>query len=265
MNLSQLTLEHTVELKRCKNILENPSYFIQLASMAGKPIDIAMKSFPIDLQSVIDKALYAAIETAAYSISEKEGKTILLDENFRHKVLATTSGLVGGSGGIATIAAELPITTTIIMRSILKIAKSHQFDIKTPEVKIACIEVFALGSPNSSSDDYAENSYIASRIAMGVEIKSAINYLSKLGTQKILFSEAPAIVAIINKIASHFGIVATNKLIAQTLPIVGGITAATINYLFISHYQSMADAHFSIKKLEKEYTTEVVFSTYKSL
>lgn len=262
---TQMTIEDKLELKSCKTILENPSFFIKLASLAGKPIDCAIQSLPIDINKAIDKALRFALETAILSIDKETIQTGIISPNIKHKVMATTSGIIGGSGGIATVALELPATTAIIMRSIAQIAHSHGFDIYKADVKMACMEVFSLGSSKSTLDDSAENSYLLSRAALAYEVKLAAEYLAKTGANNIFKGEIPIMVALIQKIASKFGIVASNKIIAGSVPLLSMATAASINYLFISHYQEMADAHFRFKKLENIYGFEILEIQYKKL
>ena len=55
------------------------------------------------------------------------------------------SGAIGGAFGFAALAVELPISTTILLRSIAEIARAEGEDLSRPEARLACLEVFALG------------------------------------------------------------------------------------------------------------------------
>ena len=262
---NNFTNEHELELRRCKDVLENPSFIIKLSSYVGKPVEFAIDNLPVDVRPAIDKALRFALESAILTINKNKIDNGFLASNMKDRIWVVASGMVGGIGGFSTVLAELPATTTLILRSIAKIANSHGFDIYKPATKVACMEVFSLGSLKTTSDDNAENSYVASRLALAFEINSASAYMSKIGVQNIVSAEAPAMVALLNKIVPQFGVVATNKIIAQSLPIISAGTAAMINYLFISHYQKMADAHFSVLKMEEKFSKEFILDYYKKI
>ncbi|WP_373371538.1 EcsC family protein [Microvirga sesbaniae] len=68
-----------------------------------------------------------------------------------HKALAILSGAIGGVLRVSPILVELPISTTIMLRSIARIAQSGGEDLEDPETALACIRVFALGGYTGSS------------------------------------------------------------------------------------------------------------------
>jgi hypothetical protein len=51
-----------------------------------------------------------------------------------------------------------------------------------------------------------------------------------------------------------FVVPVSEKLAAQSIPIIGAFGGATINLLFISYFQDLAHAHFSLRRLERNYT-----------
>ena len=55
---------------------------------------------------------------------------------FFHKVLAGTSGGIGGAFGLAALPIELPVSTTIILRSIADIARSEGHDLSLSLIHI---------------------------------------------------------------------------------------------------------------------------------
>ena len=63
-------------------------------------------------------------------------------------------------------------------------------------------------------------------------------------------------------IASRFGIVVSEKAAAQAIPIVGALSGALINTLFIEHFQNMARGHFMVRRLEKIHGEEPVRLAY---
>jgi hypothetical protein len=70
---------------------------------------------------------------------------------------------------------------------------------------------------------------------------------------------------LISKIASRFGIAVSEKAAAQAVPIVGAIGGGLINALFMDHFQNTAEAHFSVRQLERVYGTDAVRTEYERL
>jgi hypothetical protein len=186
------------------------------------------------------------------------------------------SGVVGGMFGAPALAAELPVTTVIIMRSIADIARSKGEDLSDPMVRLACLEVFALGSggkraPNDTAEamregaraeeGYVRTTYFVARAAMAQQVTAAAEVLSKGAAAE----GGSALTKLIAKIASRFGIAVSEKAAAQAVPIVGAVGGGLINALFMDHFQNTAEAHFTVRKLEREYGTEVVRNEYERL
>jgi hypothetical protein len=65
------------------------------------------------------------------------------------------------------------------------------------------------------------------------------------------------LVRLIAQIASRFGVVVTQKLAAQAVPLVGALGGA-----FIDHFQEVARAHFVIRRLERRYGKDAVRAAY---
>jgi hypothetical protein len=57
----------------------------------------------------------------------------------------------------------------------------------------------------------------------------------------------------------------SEKLAAQSIPLIGAIGGASINWMFIEHYQKMAKAHFSIRFLERIYGVKTVEKLYNEI
>jgi hypothetical protein len=146
-----------------------------------------------------------------------------------HKALVVASGGSGGFFGLPGLLWDLPITTTLIMRSVADIARSFPGeDISSDDTKRACIEVFALGSP-LAEDDEADFGYWTARVGLSHK----------------------AIEVFIRSVAGRYGVVVSEKLVAQSVPIAGAAAGATLNYAFIGYYQEMARVHFAIGGVER--------------
>jgi hypothetical protein len=172
-----------------------------------------------------------------------------------------TSGWIGGAFGLAALAVELPISTTIMLRSIADIARDEGHSVHDMQIRLSCLEVFALGGP-SSSDDAAESAYWVVRAAMSKAIAEAAAYFAERG---VLEKTAPAIVRLVATIAARFGVVISEQAAAKAVPIIGAASGSVVNVLFMDHFQNMARGHFIVKRLEKKYGTDLVREVYTSL
>ena len=178
-----------------------------------------------------------------------------------HKILVLATGAGGGSFGLPALAIELPVTTTIMLRSIADIARSEGEQIRLLETKLACLEVFALGGP-SKSDDGSETGYFFVRATLARAISDATQYISEKGLVK---DGAPVLVRFIATLASRFGIIVSEKVAAQAIPLIGAAGGALINTIFIDHFQNMARGHFIIRRLERLYGKELVRQEYEKI
>jgi EcsC protein family len=259
-----LTKQELADLKRAKALLENPGLAARLSSMLGSPIERGMAMLPKRFQSTVHKASEAAmmkaLDVAVKSIADSPGKTNISADR-AHKFAAAATGAVGGAFGLLALSVELPISTTIMLRSIADIARSEGENVQHIETRLACLTVFALGGRNAN-DDAAESGYFAARMAMAGAVSEATKFLAEKGMSK---AGAPALVRLTTLIASRFGIVVSEKAAAQAVPIIGAASGALINTLFIEHFQNMARGHFIVRRLEKMYGAEPVHKLYQDL
>ena len=69
----------------------------------------------------------------------------------------------------------------------------------------------------------------------------------------------------ISQIAARFGIPVTEKVMAQSVPLIGAAGGAMINVLFINHFQEMARGHFIVLRLESKYGADLVRLAYSEI
>lgn len=261
---SSLSKTELAELKRAKALLENPSLAARLSATLGSPLERGMSMLPARFQSTVQKASEAAmmkaLDVAVKSIGVENRRKAGVSQDRVHKLAAATSGAVGGAFGLLALSVELPISTTIMLRSVADIAKSEGESIQHIETRLACLTVFAMGG-RTASDDAAESGYFAARLAMSGAVSEATKFLAEKGMSK---AGAPALVRLTSLIASRFGIVVSEKAAAQAIPILGAASGALINTLFIEHFQNMARGHFIVRRLEKIHGEEPVRIAYLS-
>jgi hypothetical protein len=104
-----------------------------------------------------------------------------------HRALATASGAVGGTFGLAALPVELPASTVIMLRSIADIARSEGEDLSAPETALAYVEVFALGG-RAGSTDASENGYFAIRSMLAKTVTEAVRFVAERGVIKEAYS-----------------------------------------------------------------------------
>ncbi|TWT78078.1 EcsC protein family protein [Posidoniimonas polymericola] len=258
------------ELAEAREILEHRGIADRLTEMLGAPITASIKMLPDSAEKAIygavDKSLSLALDFAVNTLGDKD-PVAPKPRLFSHKLMAGLSGAAGGAFGGATIAAELPFSTVLILRSVADIARSLGEDLTDMESRLACLEVFALDpghSPGKSSnvEDDTEIGYLAVRLAMGRQIHEASQHVVKHGLTN---KAAPPLVQFISTIGKRFGVVVSEKLAAQAIPVIGAVGGALINTYFIDHYQNLARAHFTIRRLEREHGAALIQAAYRSL
>jgi hypothetical protein len=258
-----LTKSEIADLRRAKMLLENPGIAAKLSSMVGSPVEKGMKMLPARWQKGVhtatEAALMKALDVAVSSLGQRRPST---SSDRLHKIAVAASGAAGGALGIAALAWELPVSTTVMLRSIADIAAAEGEDPRHLETKLACLTVFALGSNKDARDNAAESGYFATRSALATAVSEATKHLAQKGLGK---SGTPALVRLVSLIASRFGIVVSEKAAAQAIPIIGAAGGALINTIFIGHYQDMARGHFIVRRLEKVHGADPVRLAYEAL
>jgi hypothetical protein len=253
--------EDAKALRRAVTNLEFPGLAAQLAEVIGAPIEVLVKRLPGPAANALNKTVEISLRQALKAaVSTLESKGDVPPARAGHRLAAAVSGAVGGAVGLTGLAIELPITTTIIFRSIAEIARSEGEELDDPETLLACLQVFAFGNPRSPDDDAVESGYFATRVAMAHAVREAAAYLAKGAIAK----EAPIVARVIMAIASRFGIVVSYKAAAQMMPIIGALGGATVNTAFMNHFQRIADGHFTIRRLERKYGSERVRVAYEA-
>ncbi|MBN2507570.1 MAG: EcsC family protein [Verrucomicrobia bacterium] len=247
------------QLAHARALLEHPSLAIRLASLVGKPIEQGMRRLPHGWQATVHRvsrtALTKALEVAMGSLGTNSPRRA---SEWFHKVLVAASGGVGGAFGLASLPFELPVSTILMLRSIADIARSEGHNVLHPSVKVACMEVFALGGA-SPEDDAAESGYWAVRAALSKALSEAAACMTQ---RRVLQKAAPAVVRLMAAIASRFGTAVSEQVAAKAVPVVGAAGGAMINVLFMNHFQDMARGHFIVKRLEWKYGWDAVRHAY---
>ncbi len=258
----KLSFEDQEALQYAKGLLDNPGLAAKITGLIGMPMEKALTLLPEKWAQVVNEATRKSLDTAL------QAALLTLDDNpqtnsweFLHKLAVVATGAGGGALGLLGLPVELPVSTTIMLRSIADIARSEGERLRTPDAKLACLEVFALGGP-SKSDDASESAYFLMRGALAKSVSEAAWYIAERG---LIEEGAPAIVGFITQLAVRFGVNVSEKVAAQAVPLIGAVGGAVINVLFIDHFQEMARGHFIVRRLERMYDPQLVREEYERL
>lgn len=257
-----LAPEDLAQLRTAKGLLENPGLAARLTNLLGQPVEKGMRMLPerwvSRVHGAVEVSLRKALEFAVLTMGKKRtrGPRARL-----HKMAAIGSGAMGGAFGLVGLPLELPVSTTIMLRSVAAIAAHEGEDLSDMEARLNCLQVFALGGP-SKSDDAAETGYYAVRAVMAKTISEAATFIAERG---LVREGAPALVRFMSAIGSRFSTAVSEKIAAGAIPALGAAGGALVNAVFMEHFQNMAKGHFTVRRLERKYGIEAVREAYSRL
>jgi len=256
-----LSPEDRAALREAVLTLERPSFAARLSNFVGKPLELLGHALPAVVSDVVSRASERALKSAlaAALASLREERPIAASPAL-HKILAATSGAVGGAFGLSALVVELPVSTTLMLRAIASIAKEEGEKLGDPETALACLQVFALGG-QTGSDQLHESGYLAVRAALARSMTEAARYVAE---RSLIEESAPALVRFLAQIAARFGLVVSQKVAAQAVPVLGALGGAAANAAFMDHFQSIARAHFTVRRLERIYGAGKVRALYEA-
>ncbi|WP_245276258.1 EcsC family protein [Methylocapsa aurea] len=270
---SGFSAEDQASLERAIAQLERSSLAMRLSSLLGRQVGFIGSVFPAQILDVVNQAAEIAIKRAlVLAVRSLEGRPVR-DTRRLHKTVAVLAGAAGGAFGFSGLPVELPFTTTLMLRSIADIARSEGEDLSQPTAAFACLEVFALGGrcdakenllqyAHLAGDPSVETGYFAVRGILAKSVTEAGRYLLERGLGD---EAAPLLVRFVTQIGARFGVVVSQKLAAQSVPVIGAACGAAINYAFVDHFQTLARGHFTILRLERLYGAAAVRAEYEQL
>lgn len=198
---------------------------IDLLNSLGAQADGLLQRLPQKAQDGLQDATVAALNHAM--MAAHKSRAMVPDQaGWLNSAVSAAMGAVGGIGGLPTALAELPVTTTLLLRVINGVAAEHGFDTSEENVRFDCVHVFTAAGP-LDHDDSVEIAFLSARMALS-------------GT---------AMQAIIARVAPRLATVLGQKLAAQAVPVLGAVAGAATNYAYTSYYTDMAHVHFGLHRL----------------
>jgi EcsC protein family len=255
-----LSRAHHKALIRAVNALENANFAARIADYAGAPINKVVRLLPRpagrSLSRAVEAAMHKCLKTAIGSLDHVPAPPA----TFLSNAIAGFTGGVSGFFGLPALMVELPLTTTIMLRAIANIARHNGENLDALEARLACLEVFALGSRNSAVR--TDLGYFAARTLLARLSGNAAGFLVERGAQELSGVMLNSLMA---EIVSRFSIVVSDRIAAGALPVVGAVGGATINIIFMNHFQQIAQGHFTVRRLEREYGVDTVRLHYAEI
>ncbi|WP_299283473.1 EcsC family protein [uncultured Tateyamaria sp.] len=224
--LAPLPLDMDTELERLARRYKGAGGLgIQLLNTLGTRADGLLDRLPAPVRDQLNGATQAAL-TQAMNAASGSRKVVPDQAEWLNTAVSTAMGAAGGFGGLPTALAELPVTTTLLLRVIEGVAVEHGFDAAAESVRFDCVQVFAAAGP-LDHDDGADLAFLSARVALS----------------------GAAVQAIVARVAPRLAVVMGQKLAAQTVPVLGAVAGAAVNYAYTSYYTDMAHVHFGLRRL----------------
>lgn len=257
-----LTTDDIEELHHARALLEHAGLAARISDALGSPIERGFEMLPKTWNAAVmgatHKAIEAALHVALHTLDRARADG---PANRMHKLAVGTTGAAGGAFGLAALAIELPLSTTIMLRSIADIARSEGEDLRSVDARLQCLQVLALGG-RAAGGDAAETAYFAARAAMAKAVSEAARHLAQQGAVQ---HGAPVLVRLIAQVAARFSITVSQKVAAQAVPVLGAVGGAVVNTVFMDHFQDMAHGHFIVRRLERRHGADEVRRVYKEI
>ncbi|NTZ10118.1 EcsC family protein [Burkholderia metallica] len=263
-----LSPEDRDALRRAKQVLESPSLTMKLTGVLGAPVEKMIARLPDFATGKINDATQLALRKCLNIALRTLGKPQSPDaepekpSNLLHKLAVATTGAAGGAFGFLALPVELPVTTTLIFRSVCDIARSEGEDLTSVDTQLQCLAVLGMGGNPDKQEEDADLGYFVLRGALAQAISKASSDITAKG---IAAHSSAAVFKLVQTVASRFSVQVTEQMAAKSIPAIGAVLGATVNTLFIDHFQQMAHGHFTVRRLERKYGSVAVKAAYQAI
>jgi hypothetical protein len=263
-----LSAEDLKALRHAKAQLESPSLPMKLAGIVGAPVEKLLTRLPgVAGEKVSDAtqlALRKCLQIALRTLGRADAGTGAPPDkpsNLLHKLAVATTGAAGGAFGLVALPVELPITTTLMFRSICDVARCEGEDLAVIDTQLQCLAVLGMGGLPKASED-AELGYFIVRGALAQAVSKAS---SEIAAKGFTAHGSTALVRLVNAIAARFSVQVGEQIAAKSIPAIGAVLGATVNTVFIDHFQQAAHGHFTVRRLERRYGQAAVEAAYHTI
>ncbi len=245
------------DLERAVRLLEEDRFTSRVAGLLGRAAGggaqwarrlLPASALPAPALAFAQDAAASALQTALSVATWRLGQGKRHAPRWMRTASVAFTGAAGGATGLPGTLAELPATTTLLLREIARIAAEQGEDLGTAAGRAECLAVFALGGPEG------EGGYYAARLALAEVIGGAAGLA--------LGDAMPRVLA---AVAARFGVPVAWKVAGQAVPLAGAAAGVAINTLFMQHFRSRAIGHFTVRRLERRHGVETVRAAYAEI
>lgn len=210
-----------------------------MGSVLGRTVQFGARSLHFApglqdrLQEVSAAALQQAFNVAILGLADISTETFVqrtVGKSRASRAVVIASGAMGGFLGLGGFVPDVAVTTLAIMREIARVAQAQGEALADADTRHACLQVFAL-APTGLGQSEAEWNYLSMRLML----------------------RGKPLVLLLSEAGARYGISLSRKLLLQAAPVIGAIGGAALNEAFLSHYTTVATAHFTVRRLERQY------------
>lgn len=209
---------------------------IRAFNRIGGGVETQMAALPPKLREALETGTEGLLR-GAYTAAGTVGafKAMPATGDWAHRMAVATGGALGGFGGLATAAVELPATVALFFGAMQKIGAGYGYAPDSEKARLICLEVFGSGGP-FASDDGVNTGFIGARLAM-----------NSGAVQMVIRRVAPAVAALLGR-----------KLASQAVPLLGAAAGAGLNLAFLAYFREMAHVRFGLQRLADSHGAEAV-------
>ena len=210
---------------------------LRLVNRLGDGIEGQLARLPKRVRDEIGRMTARALE-AAYGAASVGAMAPDVGRN-GVMLAAMASGAIGGAAGLVGSLAEMPVTITVMLHAIRGEAIAAGYDPAARAVRLACLEVFAAGTP-LRADDGVNTAFLSARLTVA----------------------GPTIQKVAARAAERLAAVLGQKLAAQAVPVFGAVTGAALNAVYLGYYRELARIRFRLMRLSEIYGTGMVLEAF---
>ena len=210
---------------------------LRLVNRMGDGIEAQLARLPVRVRAEVGRVTARALE-AAYGAASVGSDA---PDVGRHGVVlaAMATGAIGGAAGLLGSVAEMPVTITVMLHAIRGEALAAGYDPAAPAVRLACLEVFAAGTP-LRADDGVNTAFISARLTLA----------------------GPTFQRVSARAVERLAAVMGQKLAAQAVPVIGAVTGAALNAGYVRYYRELARIRFRLMRLADVHGVAVVYEQF---
>jgi len=258
-----------------------PGLMTRTIDAIGRPVNVIIEKVPPPLRGTAEKAVMGFMELlrdiSYWTYSEKniiskgkrhglrvEAVTHLADQDLekldrlarRHfpsaKIIAALEGAGCGMGGLALIAADIPVLMGIIFRSIQQIGTCYGFSMQDPSMLPVVMAIYNAGSSDSAA---VKSAVLADMQVAAATMAGKSAYLKVAAKSRtamaIRFIERSA-ASLPSQIAANI----SKRKLGQLIPVVGAVVGAGFNYWLMGSTLTAAYMIFRKMHLERRQAAE---------